>query len=117
LKPIFFAPFYTKNDLFAKTGSGQTQEKLRKASRVFFQDGVLSKPEWRQYLEAIGAWGQGEYVDSRSFDDYWPVECQLLQSDLSEGVRASAFEVRKRISFAPFYTKSDHFAKTGSGQT
>jgi hypothetical protein len=32
-------------------------------------------------------------------------------------VRASAFEVRKRISFAPFYTKSDHFAKTGSGQT
>jgi hypothetical protein len=27
-------------------------------------------------------------------------------------------QVRKRTSFAmPFYTKNDHFAKTGSGQT
>jgi hypothetical protein len=25
--------------------------------------------------------------------------------------------VRKRISFAPFYTKNDHFTKTDSGQT
>ena len=26
-------------------------------------------------------------------------------------------QVRKRISFAPFYTKHDHFTKTGSAQT
>ena len=25
--------------------------------------------------------------------------------------------VRKTAPFAPFYTKNDHFAKTGSGQT
>jgi hypothetical protein len=31
---------------------------------------------------------------------------------------AALVEVRKRISFAmPFYTKNDHFTKTGSGQT
>jgi hypothetical protein len=29
-----FAPFYTKNDRFTKTGSGQTQGKLKK--RVVF---------------------------------------------------------------------------------
>eukprot|EP01046_Picozoa_sp_COSAG06_P022633 COSAG06_NODE_1763_length_8449_cov_184.922275_12_plen_146_part_00 len=26
-------------------------------------------------------------------------------------------QARKRISFAPFYTKNDHFTETGSGQT
>ena len=26
-------------------------------------------------------------------------------------------EVKKRISFEPFYAKTDHFTKTGSGQT
>ena len=32
---LFCAPFYTENDRFTKTGSGQTQDKLRK-ERAFF---------------------------------------------------------------------------------
>ena len=32
------------------------------------------------------------------------------------GADIAILEVRKRISFAPFYTKNDHFTKTGSGQ-
>jgi cation diffusion facilitator CzcD-associated flavoprotein CzcO len=35
-----------------------------------------------------------------------------------ESLRVTEWQqVRKRISFAPFYAKKDHFAKTGSGQT
>jgi hypothetical protein len=30
---------------------------------------------------------------------------------------STIWQVRKRRSFAPFYTKTDHFTKTGSGQT
>jgi hypothetical protein len=32
-------------------------------------------------------------------------------------LEAGGGEVRKTLSFEPFYTKNDQFAKTGSGQT
>jgi hypothetical protein len=42
---------------------------------------------------------------------------QILSTETARSSPACEYEVRKRISFAGFYTKSEHFAKTGSGQT
>ena len=42
---FFVLPFYTKNRMFfAKTGSGQTQEKLKRRDSLFLQAARLSEP-------------------------------------------------------------------------
>ena len=41
----------------------------------------------------------------------------ITRTGVAVGSAGSAATVRKRIFFAPCYTKNDHFTKTGSGQT
>jgi hypothetical protein len=51
----------------------------------------------------------------------WLLQTLIVASTI-HGVPAAELlkddqQVRKRKSFAPFYTKTDHFTKTGSGRT
>jgi hypothetical protein len=95
-------------------------------------DMVLS--DWVALGEAKHVFGLAEYMpladDSGGIvvsDDQGPDVKKLaasMQTDFNKQAWASGLDeglnklkVRKTRLLAPFYTKNDHFAKTGSGQT
>ena len=81
----------TKKDRFAKTGSGQTPGKVGKGRR-----GVLCT-----YLV-----GNSSFAPTMEF----------YNRHAGQKNPATARGKRQRRVFAPFYTRKDRFAKTGSGQ-
>ena len=81
--------FYTKNDRFTKTGSGQTQVGETQKTRPFFLSRYASMYVSHFFLEAVKL------------------------CDLTSTMR----EVRNTPFLRRLYTKKDHFTKTGSGQT
>jgi hypothetical protein len=53
----------------------------------------------------------------RETDTKWDDEGHPVLRDAGCSLRNISRAVRKTPLFAPFYTKNDHFTKTGSGQT
>ena len=58
------------------------------------QDGVLSKDEYKHYLEGIGTWGSGPYTDEAwaGSDEAWEADCELTECGPSDGITWKAFE-------------------------
>ena len=56
-------------------------------------DGLLSKVEYRKFLEAIGAWGRDNYTE-RDYDvKGWPKELSALGTTAERGLDLDAFLV------------------------
>jgi hypothetical protein len=141
-KTVLFAPFLCKTHNFTKTGSGQTQGKLKKrvpfSCRGFFNEGQSdnneSKPSYEAMAGAFKArdktrlvtWADNRGVASKCYEyadvisnNYYPGwyngpadGINKTWSDRAAWVREQTCSLRCHC-----YTKNDLYAKTGSGPT
>jgi len=57
--------------------------------------GRLGQQQYKAYLAAIGAWGQGGYTEA-AWAEKWPAQCARLETTEARGVDRAAFELLYR---------------------
>ena len=75
--------------------------------------GSITKDEYRAFLQGIGAWGRGTYMDD-GWDKTWPRECNdILHTTADKGADLPAFTLKYNTQFRAALLGSDFQKVTG----
>ena len=75
--------------------------------------GSIAKDEYRAFLQGIGAWGRGTYMDD-GWGKTWPRECNdILHTTADKGADLPAFTLKYNTLFRAALLGSDFQKVTG----